>query len=391
MTVKRQADTRILAKTMSRREFLKRGVIGLAALGLGGYAASRLLSSPQKPDLSKFEREAYYYKKRGQMVTCQSCPHGCSLSDGDRGICRAKVNRSGTLVTQAYGNPCAVHTDPIEKKPLFHFLPGTLSYSIATAGCNFRCKNCQNWQISQSTPLQTQNMDLMPEQVVSAAKVRSADSISYTYSEPSIFYEYMYDTSKLAREAGLKNVWVTNGYLNKKPLTDLCTYMDAANVDVKAFDESTYEELCQGSLAPVLETLKTLKENKVWFEVTNLVVPTYTDKIDMVREMSQWLYKNLGPDYPLHFSRFAPLYQLVSLPPTDIGFLEKARKVAQDEGLNYVYIGNAAGAGYEDTICPKHGEACIEREGFAIKRMGVSSDGICAKCGERIAGVWQKV
>jgi len=310
------------------------------------------------------------------------------LQPNDRGICRNRINKNGKLYTLAYANPCAVHVDPIEKKPLSHFLPKTTAYSIATAGCNLRCLNCQNWQISQSRPEDTRNVDLPPERVVAEALRYGSKSIAYTYSEPIVFYEYMIDSARLARKQDLRNVWVTAGYINTSPLRELCKVLDAANVDLKSFSDETYAKLNGATLKPVLETLKTLAKERVWFEVTNLVVPTWTDDLNMIAEMSGWLYKNIGPDYPIHFSRFQPQYKLTHLPPTPVEVLEKARKTALDAGMKYVYIGNVPGHDAQNTYCPKCGNLVIKRQGYDVDLSGFDN-GVCRKCGESIAGVWK--
>lgn len=385
----------ILRKRITRREFIKKGVLGLAGVGLGLYTLNKFISKPKDvfknaapSELWKWSKEAYNYKKLGKNVQCLNCPHQCILEPGDRGFCRNKVNIDGTFYTLAYGNPCAVHVDPIEKKPLYHFLPTTGSFSVAVAGCNFRCYNCQNYSISQVKPEDTQNFDLMPEKVVEAAMHNNCRSIAYTYSEPSAFYEYMYDTSKLAKQNNIKNLWITNGYLNEKPLRDLCRVLDAANVDLKSFKEEIYNELNSGNLQPVLNTLKTLKEENVWFEVTNLVVPSWTDDIDMIRDMCRWLVKNIGKNYPLHFSRFHPMHKLTHLPSTPVKFLEQARKIALDEGLAYVYIGNVAGHDASNTYCPGCEKLIIQRAGYSTDTSNLQS-GNCRFCGEKIAGVWK--
>ncbi len=388
---------KILKKRLTRREFIKKGILTAAGIGIGLYGANRFFSgyvtlkSPFKGEapekLWKWSKECYHYNKLGENVQCRVCPNECILQPGDRSICRVKVNKNGKLYTLVYGNPCAVHVDPIEKKPLFHFLPGSAAFSIATAGCNFRCLNCQNWEISQSKPEETQNIELFPEQVVEGALRYKCNSIAYTYSEPTAFYEYMYDTAKIARQKGLKNLWITNGYMNREALVDLCQYLDAANVDLKSFSEETYNKLNSGRLQPVLNTLKTLKEMNVWLEITNLIVPTYNDNFDMIREMCVWIKNNLGSDYPLHFSRFHPMYKLRTLPPTPVETLEKARKIAMEEGLNYVYIGNVPGNSWQNTYCPKCGRILIEREGYRIKQNNIEY-GNCKFCGEKIAGVW---
>ncbi|HDD46387.1 MAG TPA: AmmeMemoRadiSam system radical SAM enzyme [Candidatus Aenigmarchaeota archaeon] len=346
-------------------------------------------SPPKEKSLSlwKWSKEAYHYIRLGNNVQCLLCPNQCILEHGERGRCRVRINNNGKLYTLVYGNPTAVHVDPIEKKPLFHFLPSTKAFSIATAGCNFRCLNCQNWQISQFPPEKTENYDMMPKVVVNNAITESCSSIAYTYNEPSVFYEYMYDTAKLAKEHKLRNLWITNGYMNEKPLRELCKYLDAANVDLKSFSEKIYNELNAGRLEPVLNTLKVLKSEGVWFEITNLVVPTYTDDIDMIRDMVEWIAKNLGKDYPLHFSRFFPHYKLTHLPPTPIDFLEQARKIAMDAGLKFVYIGNVPNHKAQNTYCPRCGRLLVERRGYYVASMNIENNA-CKFCGEHIAGVW---
>lgn len=334
-------------------------------------------------------KEAYYYKKlEGDRVQCLNCPHECILSPGERGLCRVRENIGGKLYTHAYSNPCAVHIDPVEKKPLFHFLPQSSALSIATAGCNFRCKYCQNWSISQKRPEETQNYDLTPQQVVDYAVKEKIPIIAYTYSEPSVFYEYMIDIAKIAKKEGIKNVWVTNGYLNPEPLLELCKYIDAANVDIKWFTEDLYREISGGSLEPVLTTCKILVENNVHLEITNLVVPTLNDDENMIRELVIWIRENLGPDIPLHFSRFFPRYKLQHLPPTPIETLLKARQIALEEGLHYVYIGNYPGGEWENTYCPNCGKLLIERRGFTVLQNNII-DGRCKFCNQKIYGVWK--
>ena len=383
---------------MTRREFVKKGLLLAAGVGIGAYAFAsflgsyRPLSSTFKndapPKLWKWSREAYHYSKLGANVQCHVCPNQCILEGNERSVCRTKVNKGGKLYTLAYGNPCAVHVDPIEKKPLFHFLPSTLAFSIATAGCNFRCLCCQNWEISQFRPEDTKNIELFPEDVVKNALAYKCASIAYTYSEPTAFYEYMYDTSKIAKSHGIKNLWITNGYIREEPLRDLCKYLDAANVDLKSFREEIYNTLNAGRLQPVLDTLKILKSEGVWFEITNLVIPTYTDDFGMIREMCEWIVRNLGEDYPLHFSRFHPEYKLKHLPPTPVKTLEKARKIAMDVGLKFVYIGNVPEHEGENTYCPRCGKIVIERKGYSILQNHVENSS-CKFCGEPIAGVWK--
>ena len=261
----------------------------------------------------------------------------------ETGRCRVRENRDGKYYSLVYGAPCAIHLDPIEKKPFFHVLPASQSFSMATAGCNLQCKFCQNWEISQASPEEVYSYDVPPDLAVKKAKEMGARSIAYTYVEPTIFYEYMLDIGLLAKKAGLLNVCHSNGFINPEPLRNLCKVMDAANIDLKGFTETFYRDLCNGELSPVLETLKTLKKEKVHLEITNLVIPTMNDEMSVVKEMCLWIKKELGPDTPVHFSRFYPLYKLRSLPPTPVSTLDKVRAVALSAGLEYVYVGNIPG------------------------------------------------
>lgn len=377
---------------MDRRQFLKAGAAA-CALAAGGYLIgssgkkTAVKESAQEPGPWRWSKKAYDYVGLGREVRCTLCPNMCVLEDRQRGLCRVRENYGGELISLAYGNPCAVHVDPIEKKPLYHFLPATGAFSIATAGCNLSCLNCQNWNISQKSPEETRNVELMPKDVVGEAVKRRCSSIAYTYTEPTVYYEYMYDTSVKAMDAGVRNVWVTSGYINEEPLKRLCKVLDAANVDLKGFSDETYMKLNGGTLQPVLDALKTLKKEGVWFEVTHLAVPTWTDDPDTISEMCGWLVKKLGSEYPLHLSRFHPQYKLTDLPPTPVEFLEKARKIAYDAGLEHVYIGNVAGKYYSDTICPNCGKTLIKRRGYIVDENNIV-DGACRYCGREIAGVW---
>jgi pyruvate formate lyase activating enzyme len=387
---------------LTRREFIKKGVIGVCGLALGSYALNRYsvravtdkyslaFKNDAPSELWKWSKEAEFYSSLQDAVQCNLCPHECTIGLNDRGFCRARANKDGKLYTLVYGNPSAVHNDPIEKKPLYHFLPGTAVLSISTSGCNLRCKNCQNWNISQFKPEETQNADLMPEEVVKNALELGSKSIAYTYGEPNIFYEYMLDSSKLAKKAGLRNVSVTAGYINEKPLRKLCRYLDASNIDLKGFTEEFYVKVTEARLKPVLDSIKILKDEGVWFEVTNLIVPTLSDDEGLYREMVKWLFKNVGPDHPVHISRFHSAYKLTHLPATSVGLLHKLRDIAMEEGMHYVYIGNIPdnlNKG-KDTICPNCGKFAIRRKGYSITEFNLI-DGVCKFCGFAIAGVWK--
>ncbi|UCG29071.1 MAG: AmmeMemoRadiSam system radical SAM enzyme [Bacteroidales bacterium] len=329
-----------------------------------------------------------FYEVTPRGVKCMICPNECTLKLDELSDCHNRTNRDNKLFTLAYGNPCAIHVDPIEKKPLYHFLPGSRAFSIATAGCNLACLNCQNWTISQSSPTETRNYDLMPQRVVEESIGNRCQSIAYTYSEPITFYEYTLDSSTIAKEKGVKNVMVSAGYINEKPLRNLARYIDAANIDLKSFKESIYLKLNAGKLQPVLDTLKILREENVWLEITNLVVPNWTDDFDMIREMCEWLSTNGLNDAPLHFSRFHPMYKLTQLPPTPVATLEKAREIAVEAGIKYVYIGNVPGTKASNTYCPECKKILIERRGYVIISNHIVN-GKCRFCNETISGVWK--
>jgi pyruvate formate lyase activating enzyme len=363
-------------------------VLGAGGLGVVARAAENLgKTSWESDDLWKWSKEALFYRGTDGGLECLKCPNGCILASGDTGICRNRVNHDGKMYSIAYGNPCAVHIDPIEKKPFFHFLPTTRAFSIAAAGCSLRCLNCQNWEISQFSPKETQNIDLMPDRVVAACLKSGSESIAYTYSEPTTFFEYAFDTATIARKSRIRNVWKSNGYINEEPLRKLCKVMDAANIDLKSFDDETYKKLSKGRLAPVLRTLKIFKEEGVWLEITNLVIPAWTDNLDMIERMCEWLVHNGLQECPLHFSRFNPLYQLTQLPMTPVSTLEKAREIAVGAGIQYVYVGNVPGHSAENTFCHKCGRMIIERRGYQILANNLER-GQCRYCSARVPGVW---
>jgi pyruvate formate lyase activating enzyme len=322
-------------------------------------------------------------------IECEICPRACKIADRERGYCGNKENRRGIYYTLIYAQACAVHNDPIEKKPLFHYLPGTNALSIAAAGCNFECKFCQNWQIAQFRPEQVDSYPLTPEQIVKMTKDQGSPTIAYTYSEPVVFYEYMYDTARLGRSQGIGSVMISNGYIKEEPLVELCKYLTAVKVDLKAFTEKFYKETCSGELKPVLDTLERLKKIGIWFEIVVLIVPTLNDSEKEIREMSRWIKERLGNDVPVHFTRFHPMYKIKNLPPTPVSTLERARKIAQEAGIHYVYIGNVPGHEGEHTFCPGCKKIVIKRTGFFILENHVKG-GKCSFCNYPIPGVWEK-
>jgi pyruvate formate lyase activating enzyme len=330
----------------------------------------------------------YWENVNDTTVRCLLCPNFCVIQDGQVGICKDRKNIDGKLYSLSYGRIVALNIDPIEKKPLYHFLPMSTVLSFGTAGCNFSCKNCQNWDIAQASPLSVKSYNYSPEQLVKAALSQNISSIAFTYNEPTVFYEFMYETALLAKNNGLKTVLVSNGYINPQPLADLIPYLDAANIDLKSFDDNIYLRLNGGKLQPVLNTLKTLKENGVWLEITNLIVPTYTDDLNMIENMVKWLIDNGFADVPLHFSRFFPAYKLSNLPPTPVETIMAAVKIARDNGMRYVYTGNVLDVNNDSTFCPQCNSILIKRQGYHTSIIGLNSEGNCTKCGYHIPGVW---
>jgi pyruvate formate lyase activating enzyme len=380
-------------KPISRRLFLKE----CSKLGLGLMASGiHHIGLPQRAHARTvkwgfigLKLSPYYIPLEEGNIKCVLCPKECTVSPGKRGYCEVRENRDGKYYSLVYGNPCAVHVDPIEKKPFFHVLPGTGSFSIATAGCNFDCKFCQNWEISQSRPEDTPNDELPPEKVVRQATSYGCQSIASTYVEPTIFYEYMHDIGRLVKGTGILNVCHSNGYINPEPLKNLCKYLDAACIDLKSFSETFYHEMCEGTLTPVLNTLKTLRQEGIHTEIVNLIIPTKNDDMQMIEAMCRWINKELGSDTPIHFTRFYPLYKLKNLPPTPVSTLEKARKMAKSVGLEYVYIGNVPGHESENTYCPHCKELLIKRIGYRISELNMKG-GKCRSCGKQIPGIWNK-
>lgn len=335
-------------------------------------------------------KEAMFYEKLpNNVVRCKLCPWVCTIMDSIRGICRVRINKGGRLFTLSYSRPCTIHNDPIEKKPFYHFLPGEMALSIATAGCNLGCKFCQNWQISQVAPDEIESYCIPPQKVVSLAKRVNSKIIAYTYSEPIVFYEYMIDTAKLAKKEGIKNVVVTGGFIRPEPLRLLCKHVDAIKVDLKAFNEKYYEKFVGGKLQPVLDAIKIIKQEGTHLEIVYLVVPTLNDSAKEIRKMCRWIKKEVGSEVPLHFSRFYPQYKLKNLPPTPESTLIKLRKIAIEEGLKYVYLGNIRpNIKLDSTYCPRCRRRIIGRIRYNVIENSIV-DGACKFCGEKIYGVWK--
>ncbi len=384
---------------LTRREFMKKAGLVAGAAVTGSVLASVFSSinsffpAPKTlknlaPSTNPLLREALYWKTACNGVQCTLCPFRCFLPEGARGICNVRMNNAGRLVTLVYGQPVAVHVDPIEKKPVFHLYPGSRSFSISTVGCNLRCAFCQNWEISQAFPEQASGKPMSPKEIVDAAILTGSESVAYTYAEPTVFYEYVLDTAKLAKERGLKNVMISAGYINADPLRELAPYLDVMKVDLKGFNESFYRRVVKGELRFVLETLKRLVKLGVFTEVVNLIVPTLNDNMNEIRKMCRWVKAELGADVPVFFSRFTPQYRLENLPPTPIETLRRAREIGLEEGLHYVYTGNVPGDEGENTYCPTCKKLLIRRYGYAVLENVLKSGGFCPYDGTKIPGIW---
>ncbi len=316
-------------------------------------------------------------------VRCHVCSHRCTIADGKLGVCRTRQNKNGKIYTLIYNTVSSEAVDPIEKKPLYHFLPGTLSYSLGTIGCNFRCEHCQNWNISQVTLEEAWTKEITPEEAVRRALASGCKSISWTYNEPAIWHEYTYDSAVLAKKAGLKTIYVTNGYITPEALRRMAPYLDAFRVDIKSFSDDFYRKICGARLAPVLESTKLAKELGMHVEVITLVIPTKNDSLEEITKIVRWVRDNLGADTPMHFTRFYPMYKMDDLPPTKTETLEMAHDIAKKEGMRFVYTGNVPGHRYENTYCPKCNALLIDRAGFRVSAIKIK-DGKCPECGEGV-------
>ncbi len=335
-------------------------------------------------------KEALFYTSAEGKIICGLCNHHCHIKPGKRGICGVRENQDGTLYSLVYGRLVSGNNDPIEKKPLFHFLPGSTSYSIATVGCNFRCRHCQNYQISQYPHLsggEITGNKTTPEQVVEAALAAGSSSISYTYVEPTIFYEFAYDCCVLAHKKGLKNVFVSNGYMSPEVTQHLAPVLDGINIDIKAFTDTFYKDICSARLQPVLDTVLLMHELGVWVEVTTLLIPGLNDSNDELKKLARFI-KGVDSAIPWHVTAFYPTYKLTDCPPTPVETLQRARDIGLKEGLRFVYEGNIPGEGGENTYCPKCKTEIISRYGMSTRAIKMI-DGKCGKCQEIIQGIWK--
>jgi pyruvate formate lyase activating enzyme len=370
-----------ISRHCSRRFFLQTaGKAALAAPLLMGGGRSWAAAGY----VPKASEAMFYEKLPGEKVRCTLCHNECRVADGERGDCGVRENRGGTYYSLVYGQPCAVHVDPIEKKPLFHYFPGSQAYSLATAGCNFNCRFCQNWEISQRRPEQVRAISLPPEAVLYQAHSHGCPVIAHTYSEPTVFFEYMLACAALGKEKGIPNVMISNGFIQKKPLQELCRLLGAVKIDLKAFTEDFYREQCGGELQPVLDTLLTLRSEKIWFEIVMLLIPGLNDGRRELERMCSWIQRELGPEVPLHFSRFSPSYLIKNIPPTPPETLHMARKIAMDAGIRFCYIGNLlSDAG--NTYCPSCGKLLVRRLLYNCEKTGLDHNR-CRYCQTVIPG-----
>ena len=335
-------------------------------------------------------REAMLYEKAPEgRLHCFLCAHHCRVAPGKSGVCGVREHSEGRMITRAWGRVIAANVDPIEKKPLYHFLPGSRSFSVGTLGCNFQCPFCQNWEISQSRDkeeLETSGIRLLPEEIVSRAREHGCRSIAYTYTEPTIFFEYAHDTAREAKAAELYNVFVTNGYMTSEALDAAKPWLDACNVDLKSFRDRFYRNVCRARLKPVLDTISSLKDLGIWLEVTTLVIPGINDDLRELRDAAEFIATELGVDTPWHISRFFPAHKMTHIPPTPAATLTRARETGLRAGLRYVYVGNVPGE--ENTFCRKCGRLLIRRDGYLVVEKHIRPNGRCPNCGTSVAGEW---
>jgi len=370
---------------LGRRDFMKLAAVGAGSV-LGPLGAS---SSAEQAPSGLSDHEALYWEAFVENgVQCKLCPRQCFVAEGLRGQCGVRENQGGVYKTLVYARPCSMHVDPIEKKPLFHFLPGARAFSIATAGCNVDCQFCQNWQISQAMPEDVKTRYVPPKKVVEMAQQQECPVIACTYSEPTIFYEYMLDTARQARKNGLHCVSISNGYIQPEPMKELCRQLSAVKIDLKAFTEDFYHRYVGATLKPVLQTIELLSKEHMYNELVVLLIPGLNDSEDEIRKMSRWVVEHVGPDVPMHFSRFHPAYKMKNLSPTPPQTVVRARQIAVEEGVHYAYVGNLPGSEYESTYCHGCGKKIITRYGFYVSEVKIK-DGKCAYCGQKIPGVWE--
>jgi pyruvate formate lyase activating enzyme len=327
------------------------------------------------------------YTPEETVAGCLLCANGCAITNGQRGKCRTRMNVNGELKSLVYGRPISIHIDPIEKKPLYNYLPGSAAFSLATAGCPLRCKFCQNWEISQASPEDNKVPFTPPARIVNAAHTGKSPVIAFTYNEPTVFMEYLTDIACDAKKQGIRSVLISCGFMNEAPLAEMCTVLDAIKIDLKGYSDDFYRSVCGAQLRPVLRSIKQVAKSRVHLEIVNLVVPTLNDSDKMLQELIEWILGEIGPDVPVHFTRFHPDYQLRNLPPTPVAILESAYNMAMSKGMHYPYVGNVPDHPGNHTYCPNCKKAVIKRQGFFVTEMNLDG-GRCKFCKHKIAGVW---
>jgi pyruvate formate lyase activating enzyme len=379
-----------------RRDFLIRcaaaavGWSAIDAVSVGNALAEDTLdpgSGTRGPGHVSDVRAAHWEPGADGGVICRLCPRECHVAPGDRGACGVRENDAGVYKTLVYGEVVASHVDPVEKKPFFHVAPGAEAFSIATAGCNLHCRFCQNWEISQFHPEEIAGVSATPERIVSAARESDVRYIAFTYNEPIIFYEFVRDVAEAGNAAGMRSLMISNGYIQEGPLREQAARLHAIKIDLKGFTEDYYRDVCGATLAPVLRTLQVLKETGTWFEIVVLVIPTLNDDESQMRAMCKWVADTLGPDVPMHFSRFHPAYRLMNIPSTPVATLERILRYAKDAGVRYAYLGNVPGHPAESTYCPSCGETLVKRVAYTVLEVKIK-EGRCPKCRTVIPGRW---
>lgn len=373
--------------SIKRRTFIKSLALALPALTCTRGACLAQGSLNFGPGVLGKRLSPFFKTLKDKTIECTLCPQACQVEPGSRGACRVRQNIDGKYYTLVYGNPCAVHLDPIEKKPFFHVLPGTLSYSLATAGCNFSCLFCQNWEISQKSPEDTINQKLSPENAVARAKYKGAASVASTYVEPTIFMEYMLDLGRECRQKGLLKIMHSNGFMNPEPFEQLAKVLDAACIDLKSMNEKFYQKVCGGELGPVKETLIRLHKAGIHTEIVHLMIPGLNDDLKETKALIRFVRDELSHETPVHFTRFYPQYKLQNLPPTPVRVLDKAQKTARSMGLSHAYVGNVPGHPAENTYCPNCNAMLIKRVAYHLMEQNITM-GKCPNCGESIKGIW---
>lgn len=368
---------------MNRRSFLKNSILCF----FSAHINPSLSITFDSKEVESLKEVKFWRKGESSFVQCELCFRRCLIPEGKRGFCRVRENIRGTLYSLVYGKPVGLQIDPIELEPMYHMVPGHRNLCVYTASCNFRCKHCHNWSISQFGPEEIRSMKSTPKEIVEVTLNQGCQSISHSINEPTVFFEMMYEVAQLAKKKGLLTLCHTNGAISKAPMIELLKVLDGVTVDLKSFNPKFYQEISEAKLEPVLETLRTIRESGKHLEIVNLIIPTLNDHMGDIRKMCQWIVRNLGKETPLHFTRFSPSYKMTHLPPTPVRTLEEARKIAMEEGILFVYVGNVAGHPANSTYCPKCKNKLIERTHFIVLKNDMK-DGFCPYCKEKIPGIW---